>query len=84
MASFLLPEASPLNNDFLYRVAIDLRRKFGDDLSDIAVVFPNKRAAEIAVRTVTNWLSAHSGAIERVIFNVFKDEDKAYYEAELQ
>ena len=46
--------------------------------------FPNKRAAEIAVRTVTNWLSAHSGAIERVIFNVFKDEDKAYYEAELQ
>jgi O-acetyl-ADP-ribose deacetylase (regulator of RNase III) len=46
--------------------------------------FPNKRAAEIAVRTVTDWLSAHSGAIERVIFNVFKDEDKAYYEAELQ
>ena len=34
-----------MNNDFLYRVAIDLRRKFGDDLSDIAVVFPNKRAA---------------------------------------
>lgn len=34
-----------MNNDFLYRVAIDLRQKFGDDLSDIAVVFPNKRAA---------------------------------------
>ena len=46
--------------------------------------FPNKRAAEIAVETVTEWLSAHPDALERVIFNVFKDEDKAYYEAELQ
>jgi O-acetyl-ADP-ribose deacetylase (regulator of RNase III) len=46
--------------------------------------FPNKRASEIAVQTVTDWLSKHSEAMERVIFNVFKDEDKAYYEAELQ
>jgi len=46
--------------------------------------FPNKRAAEIAVKTVTEWLKAHPLALERVIFNVFKDEDKAYYEAELQ
>jgi len=46
--------------------------------------FPNKRAAEIAVRTVTDWLSAHPSAMERVIFNVFKDEDKTYYETELQ
>ena len=46
--------------------------------------FPNKRAAEIAVKTVTDWLSAHSDTMERVIFNVFKDEDKAYYETELQ
>ena len=46
--------------------------------------FPNKRAAEIAVQTVTEWLKAHPAALERVIFNVFKDEDKAYYEAELQ
>ena len=45
--------------------------------------FPNKRAAEIAVKTVTEWLKAHPLALERVIFNVFKDEDKAYYEAEL-
>ena len=30
--------------------------------------FPNKKAAEIAVK------------VERVIFNVFKDEDKAIYE----
>ena len=42
--------------------------------------FPNKRAAEIAVMTVTDWLSDHPDAMERVIFNVFKDEDKAYYD----
>lgn len=38
--------------------------------------FPNKRAAQIAVSTVDSWLSQHPGAMERVIFNVFKDEDK--------
>ena len=42
--------------------------------------FPNKRAAGIAVSAVDSWLSQHPGAIERVIFNVFKDEDKKYYE----
>ena len=46
--------------------------------------FPNKRAAEIAVQTVTGWMAMHPGAMERVIFNVFKDEDKAYYEQLLQ
>ena len=46
--------------------------------------FPNKKAAEIAVQTVTGWLSEHPGGMERVIFNVFKDEDKAYYEQLLQ
>ena len=42
--------------------------------------FPNQRAAEIAVETVRKWLVEHKGRIDRVIFNVFKDEDKAYYE----
>ena len=46
--------------------------------------FPNKRAAGIAVRTVEEWQKEHSGKIDRVIFNVFKDEDRDYYEAELQ
>ena len=46
--------------------------------------FPNKRAAEIAVGTVSKWLDEHKGRIDRVIFNVFKDEDKAYYEELLQ
>ena len=46
--------------------------------------FPNKRAAEIAVHTVEEWLEAHPGKMDRVIFNVFKDEDRRYYESELQ
>ena len=46
--------------------------------------FPNKRAAEIAVETTEKWLSDHPGAPERVIFNVFKDEDKEYYEELIQ
>jgi O-acetyl-ADP-ribose deacetylase (regulator of RNase III) len=46
--------------------------------------FPNRRAAEIAVETVSKWLDEHKGRIDRVIFNVFKDEDKTYYEELLQ
>lgn len=42
--------------------------------------FPNKRAAHIAVSTVNGWLSQHPGAMDRVIFDVFKDEDRKYYE----
>jgi O-acetyl-ADP-ribose deacetylase (regulator of RNase III) len=45
--------------------------------------FPNQRAAEIAVQTVTEWLTEHPDSPERVIFNVFKDEDRKYYEQEL-
>ena len=45
--------------------------------------FPNKRAAEIAVKTVKEWIAEHPDTMERVIFNVFKDEDKKYYEEEL-
>ena len=46
--------------------------------------FPNRKAAQIAVKAVTKWMDEHPDQMERVIFNVFKDEDKAYYEAELQ
>ncbi len=40
--------------------------------------FPNEKAAEIAIETVTKYLK--KSKIERVIFNVFKDSDKAIYE----
>ena len=45
--------------------------------------FPNAAAAEIAVREVRSFL-AHDSTIERVIFNVFKDEDRVLYEGLLQ
>ena len=39
--------------------------------------FPNKLAAQIAVDTVDRYLS--SSAVERVVFNVFKEEDENIY-----
>ena len=42
--------------------------------------FSNKRAAEIAVNTVGKWSLKHPNSMDRIIFNVFKDEDKKYYE----
>ena len=72
-----------------YRNTLDLCRE--NDLRSVAFCcistgvfcFPNKKAAEIAVRTVTDWLEGHPGGMDRVIFNVFKEEDKTYYEHEL-
>lgn len=46
--------------------------------------FPGRRAAEIAVHTVTRWLEEHPGVMDRVIFDVFKDEDRRYYEQNLR
>jgi len=46
--------------------------------------FPNKIAAEIAVGTVTSWLKKNENKTDRIIFNVFKNEDKLYYEKLLQ
>jgi len=41
--------------------------------------FPNDRAAMIAVKTVKEWMNNHPESIDRVIFNVFKDEDFEIY-----
>lgn len=46
--------------------------------------FPNDRAAAIAVETVEQWRSEHPGGVDRVIFNVFKDEDLHLYETLLK
>lgn len=69
-----------------YRNTLDLCRENG--LKSVAFCcistgvfrFPNQRAAEIAVETVADWMHEQSDCMERVIFNVFKDEDKRYYE----
>ena len=42
--------------------------------------FPPERAAQIAVRTVREWLGAHEGQMDRVIFNVFTERDRELYE----
>lgn len=46
--------------------------------------FPNRRAAELATETVKEWMEAHPGVVEQVIFNVYKDEDREIYEELLQ
>ena len=42
-------------------------------------MFPNQRAAEIAVKTVREWLDKTDSKMQ-VIFNVFKDPDREIYE----
>ncbi len=45
-------------------------------------MFPQDKAAEIAVKTVCTWLDEHPNTnIKKVIFNVFKDEDLRLYDA---
>lgn len=41
-------------------------------------MFPNERAAEIAVRTVKKYYE-DTGSRMKVVFNVFKDEDLVIY-----
>lgn len=41
--------------------------------------FPNEKAAEIAVITVKDFMKKKT-SIEKVVFNVFKDQDKVIYE----
>ena len=69
-----------------YRNTLDLCRDNG--LRSVAFCcistgvfrFPNRRAAEIAVQTVRDWLQDHDG-IEKVVFNVFKEIDLEIYDA---
>ena len=41
--------------------------------------FPNEAAAEIAVKAVTEFMESES-SVKKVVFNVFKDEDREIYE----
>jgi O-acetyl-ADP-ribose deacetylase (regulator of RNase III) len=43
--------------------------------------FPNQLAAEIAVKTVSDFFVEHpESSVKQVVFNVFKDMDKEIYE----
>ena len=69
-----------------YRSCLDLALENGVRsiafccISTGVFAFPQQEAAKIAVRTVTGWLDAHPDGVDRVIFNVFKDEDREIYE----
>ena len=68
-----------------YRSCLDLAAERG--VSSIAFccistgvfMFPNQRAAELAVETVRNWLD-ETGSQMRVVFNVFKNIDMEIYD----
>ena len=68
-----------------YKSCLDLAAKNG--VTEIAFccistgvfMFPNQRAAEIAVETVKNWLD-ETGSEMKIVFNVFKDLDFEIYE----
>ena len=68
-----------------YRSCLDLAAENGCKsiafccISTGVFMFPNQRAAEIAVKTVRAWLTA-TGSRMRVVFNVFKDLDRQLYE----
>ena len=72
-----------------YRSCLSLARECG--LKSVAFCcistgvfcFPAEKAAEIAVETVKEFQAENPG-IGKVIFNVFKDEDKKIYERLLQ
>ncbi len=45
-------------------------------------MFPQGKAAEIAVKTVREWLEAHPDtSLKKIIFNVFKDDDLRLYDS---
>ena len=68
-----------------YRACLDLAKENGVEsiafccLSTGVFMFPNQRAAEIAVGTVRNWLD-ENGSQMKVVFNVFKDIDLEIYD----
>lgn len=67
-----------------YRSCLDLAAEKGCEsvafccISTGVFMFPNQRAAEIAVETVRNWLD-ETGSRMKVVFNVYKDLDLKIY-----
>lgn len=48
-------------------------------ISTRVFMFPQRSAAEVAIRAVVAWLNAHQSGIGKVIFNVFKESDYDIY-----
>jgi O-acetyl-ADP-ribose deacetylase (regulator of RNase III) len=69
-----------------YRASLDLAAENGCEniafccISTGVFMFPQEKAARIAVATVKQWLSDHpDSCMKKVIFNVFKDSDLEIY-----
>lgn len=43
--------------------------------------FPNQRAAELAVQACGDWLDKNRDGMDRIVFNVFKEEDLEIYQS---
>ena len=70
-----------------YRASLDLAANNGCEniafccISTGVFMFPQDKAAEIAVKTVKEWLDGHpDSCMKKVIFNVFKDADLRIYQ----
>lgn len=70
-----------------YRASLDLAAQNGCKniafccISTGVFLFPQDKAAEIAVKTVKEWLDEHpNNSLKQVIFNVFKDSDRKIYQ----
>jgi O-acetyl-ADP-ribose deacetylase (regulator of RNase III) len=64
--------------DLAYRVS-DIRSVAFCCISTGVFGFPQERAASVALRTVARWLVAHPGALDLIVFNVFRQDDLEIY-----
>ncbi|MCX5095759.1 protein-ADP-ribose hydrolase [Streptomyces sp. NBC_00365] len=69
-----------------YRACLDLAADVGGirsvafcGISTGVFGYPKTPAARIALDTVAEWLHLHPGRLDRVIFNVYADDDRAAY-----
>lgn len=69
-----------------YRACLDLAAEVGGlrgvafcGISTGVFGYPKAPAARTALNTVAEWLDLHPGRLDRVIFNVYTDDDRAAY-----
>lgn len=46
--------------------------------------FPKDEACRIAIKTVKNYLKENTGSFDKIVFNVFTDEDYEIYNSNLK
>ncbi len=85
VSPFLMPEHREKLAE-CYRASLDLAAEYGcEDIAFCCIstgvfMFPQDKAAEIAVKTVKKWLDEHQDScMKKVIFNVFKNVDYLLY-----